>query len=71
MTLITPFHLDAVLHELPPERDTHTISRPRVIGPRLPALEEVLVDPKTTWQRLTLEWYGQGERSLEICTGTA
>ena len=71
VTLITPFHLDAVLHEPPPARDAHTIGRPRVIGPRLPALEEVLVDPKTTWQRLTLDWYGQGARTLEICTGTA
>ncbi len=71
VTLITPFHLDAVLHEPPPARDAHTIGRPRVIGPRLPSLQEVLVDPKTTWQRLTLDWYGQGERTLEICTGTA
>ena len=71
VSLITSFHLDAVLHEPPPERDAHTIGRPRVVGPRLPSLEEVLVDPKTTWQRLTLPWYGQGERTVEICTGTA
>jgi DDE superfamily endonuclease len=71
VTLITPFHLDAVLHEPPPTRDAHTIGRPRVVGQRLPSLEEVLSDPNTTWQRLTLDWYGQGERPLEICTGTA
>jgi DDE superfamily endonuclease len=69
--LITPFHLDAVLHEPPPERKAHTIGRPRVVGQRLPSLEHVLADPNTTWQRLTLDWYGQGERTLEICTGTA
>jgi hypothetical protein len=71
VTLITSFHLDAVLHEPPPERDAHTIGRPRVVGLRLPSLEAVLVDPKITWQRLTLDWYGQGERPLEICTGMA
>jgi hypothetical protein len=71
VSLITPFHLDAVLQEPPPQRDAHTIGRPRVVGSRLPSLEEVLVDPQTTWQRLTLDWYGQGERTLEICTGTA
>ncbi|HEY1351115.1 MAG TPA: transposase [Ktedonobacteraceae bacterium] len=71
VTLIIPFHLDAVLHEPPPARDAHTIGRPRVIGPRLPSLEEVLADPKTTWLRLTLDWYEQEERTLEICTGTA
>src|SRR5258708_2923163 len=71
VSLLTPFHLDAVLHEPPPERDAHTIGRPRVVGSRLPSLEQILADPNTTWQRLTLEWYGQGERTLEICTGTA
>jgi hypothetical protein len=42
-----------------------------VVGQRLPSLEKILADPDTTWQQLTLEWYGQGERTLEICTGTA
>ncbi len=71
VSLITPFHLDAALHELPPARTAHTIGRPRVVGSRLPALEQILADPDTTWQRLTLDWYGQGEQTLEICTGTA
>jgi hypothetical protein len=71
VNLLTPFHLDAVLHELPPERNGHTIGRPRVVGSRLPSLEQTLADPSTTWQCLTLNWYGQGERTLEICTGTA
>jgi hypothetical protein len=49
----------------------HTIGRPRVVGQRLPSLEQVLQDPETVWQKLTLDWYGEGERTLEICTGTA
>jgi len=49
----------------------HTIGRPRVGGLRLPALEQVLQDPETVWQKLTLDCYGQGERTLEMCTGTA
>jgi hypothetical protein len=71
VTLVTTGRLDAVLHEPPPERTPHTIGRPRVVGKRLPALERVLQDPETVWQKLTLPWYGQGERTLEICTGTA
>ncbi len=71
VTLITTGRLDAVLHEPPPERTPHTIGRPRVGGLRLPALETVLQDPDTVWQQLTLDWYGEGERTLEICTGTA
>jgi hypothetical protein len=52
-------------------RTQHTIGRPRVVGQRLPALETVLQDCETVWQKLTLDCYGQGERTLEICTGTA
>lgn len=71
VTLVTTGRLDAVLHESPPERTQHTIGRPRVVGKRLPAPEKVLQDPETAWQKLTLNWYGQGERTLEICAGTA
>lgn len=71
VTLVTTGRLDAVLHEPPPERTQHTIGRPRVVGKRLLALEQVLRDPDTHWGKLTLDWYGQGERPLDICTGTA
>ena len=71
VTLITTGRLDAVLHEPPPQRTQHTIGRPRVVGQRLPALAQVLQEPHTLWQSLKLDWYGQGERTLEICTGTA
>ena len=71
VTLITTGRLDAVLHEPPPERMKQTIGRPRVVGKRLPALEQVVLNPETIWQKLTLDWYGQGKRTLEICTGTA
>src|SRR5205823_2332849 len=52
-------------------RTRHTIGRPRVVGARKPSLEQVLQDPATVWQKLRLPWYGEGERTLEICTGTA
>jgi DDE superfamily endonuclease len=71
VTLITTGRLDAVLHDPPPERTQHTIGRPRVVGARLPSLEQVLQDPETVWQKLTLDWYGEGGRTLEVCTGTA
>lgn len=71
VTLITTGRLDAVLHEPPPERTQHTIGRPRVVGQRLASLERVLEDPETPWQTLTVSWYGEGEQTLEICTGTA
>ena len=71
VTLITTGRLDAVLHEPPPARTRHTIGRPRVEGLRLPALEKVLKDPHPFWQPLTVSWSGQGERLVEICTGTS
>ena len=71
VTLVTTGRVDAVLHEPPPPRTQHTIGRPRVVGQRLPSLEQVLQDPETVWQKLTLDWYGEGERMLEISTGTA
>jgi hypothetical protein len=71
VTLITTGRLDAVLHEPPAERAQHTIGRPRVVGQRLPALEQVLQDSETVWQELTLDWYGEGKRTVQMCMGTA
>ena len=71
VTLIAPFRLDSVIHQSPEVRTKHTIGRPRVVGKRLPSLETVLHDPKTVWQRITVDWYGEGKRALEICTATA
>jgi DDE superfamily endonuclease len=71
VTQMGPLALDAALYALPPARTTHTLGRPRVVGNRLPSLQSVLQDPATTWQRHTFDWYGQGERSLDLCTGTA
>jgi DDE superfamily endonuclease len=71
ITLIAPFRLDSVIHQPTPVRSPHTVGRPPVVGPRLPSLEHVLHDPHTVWQRLILDWYGEGERALELCSGTA
>lgn len=71
ITLIAPYRLDSVMHQPPPVRTKHTLGRPPVVGKRLPSLEHILQDPQTVWQRLTLDWYGQGSRTLELCSGTA
>src|SRR5260370_5871465 len=68
VTLVTPGRLDAVLHEAPPERTQHTIGRPRGPGKRLPSLAQVLQDPETGWQKVTLDWYGQRHRTPKMCT---
>ncbi len=71
VTLIAPFRLDSVIHQPVEARTKHTIGRPRVVGKRLPSLETVLHDPKAVWQRITVDWYGEGKRAVEICSATA
>jgi hypothetical protein len=71
ITLIAPFRLDSVPYQPAPLRAPHTRGRPRVVGPRLPCLAHVRSDPQTVWERLVLDWYGQGERALELCRGIA
>jgi hypothetical protein len=70
VTLIAPFRLDSLIPQPVARRDPHTLGRPRVVGPRLASLHHVLHDPHTPWQRLTLDWHGEGQRTLELCTGT-
>ena len=67
---ITRLRLDARLYAPAPPRRPHTVGRPRVKGERLPALDVVLADPTTTWQRLTIPgWYGEGPRAVDLATG--
>src|SRR5579883_1525930 len=41
-------------------------------GQDYPISEQVLVDPQTQWQTIKVNrWYGEGERQVEVCTGTA
>lgn len=69
--MVTRFRLDAALYEPAPERKPGQKGRPRKKGGRLPTLERRLHDPKTTWQRVTIQdWYGEGEREVEIVSGT-
>lgn len=72
VTIVTRLRLDAALYEAAPPRAPGTVGRPRKKGARLPRLEEVLTDKKTTWHRfLVSQWYGRGSYELEVTTGTA
>jgi len=70
--MITRLRLDAALYEPAPPRKPGQMGRTRLKGKRLPNLEQVLKNPKTKWQRLTLrQWYGEGRREVEITSTTA
>ena len=70
--MVTQLRLDAALYEPAPPRSSGTKGRPRKKGARLPKWAEVLVDPYTDWQTVTVaNWYGQGPTEVEICSATA
>lgn len=69
---ITRLRLDAALYNPVPPRPPGTVGRPRTKGARLPVLADVLTDPTTPWQRVTVpSWYGEGDRVIELHSGTA
>jgi len=70
-TLIAPLRFDACLYTPPPARHPRQEGRPRGVGTRLPQMDQVLVDAKTTWQKACVTWYGQGKQQLEYSSGTA
>jgi hypothetical protein len=72
ITCVTRLRLDAALYAPAPPRRPGTVGRPRTKGVRLPTLVEVLADTTTRWQRVIVPgWYGEGDRVVEICSGTA
>jgi hypothetical protein len=72
ITFITRLRLDAALYEPAPARDRRQIGRPRLKGDRLPALATVAENPATVWTPLTVaQWYGFGERRVEVASATA
>ena len=71
VTLITRLRLDAALYEPAPERRRGQMGRPRKKGKRLPTLKQVVSDPQTRWQQLSVTaWYGEGERPVDVVSGT-
>jgi hypothetical protein len=72
VTCVARLRLDAALYQPAPPRQPKTMGRPRTKGERRPTLAKVLTDQATSWQRLTVpDWYGEGERVVEICSDTA
>lgn len=71
-TFITRLRLDAHLCAPPPPRTLRQIGRPRVVGKRLPTLEQWCDDAATKWTVLTIaRWYGEAQREVEIVSQTA
>jgi hypothetical protein len=72
ITVITRLRLDAALYEPAPPRRPHQNGRPRVKGKRLPTLATVAVAVPTQWTAVPVaQWYGAGERTVEVASDTA
>jgi hypothetical protein len=71
-SLITRLRLDAALYDAAPERKVGQNGRPRLKGKRRRTLAALLLDATTEWTRVKVEnWYGKGEREIEICSEVA
>ena len=72
VTVVTRLRLDAALYEPAPPRRPRQIGRPRLKGKRLPSLAAVAADPATVWACIVVaDWYGAGERTVEVASATA
>jgi hypothetical protein len=72
ITFVTRLRLDAALYEPAPARRPGQRGRPRLKGKRLPDLSVVAEDRATVWDLTTIaNWYGEGERMVEIASQTA
>jgi hypothetical protein len=72
ITVVTRLRLDAALYDPAPPRRPGQPGRPRVKGKRQPRLAVRLADPATAWTPIRVaNWYGRGERALEVASGTA
>jgi len=70
VTWISRIRLDAAFYDWPgPQSDRKSGPKPKK-GERQPSLQARLDDPKTQWQRLTLNWYGGKAKVVEIVSGT-
>jgi hypothetical protein len=70
--MVTRLRLYARLIAPAPPRPPKVIGRPSRTGSRLPTLAQRLVDPATCWQpHLVPDWYGAGERRVELASGCA
>lgn len=70
--VITRLRLDAALYDPAPQRAPGARGRPRRKGARQPTLKTISTCETTIWHGVTLsQWYGQGDKAVEIATGTA
>jgi len=71
VTVVTRLRLDAALYDSAPTRKPGMKGAPRKKGARQPNLAHRISDPTTRWQAITVQWYANTQRTVEVATGTA
>jgi hypothetical protein len=71
VTVVTRLRLDAALYDPAPARQPGQRGAPRKKGARQPTLAQRSADPRTQWTSVTLGWYANTQRTVELATGTA
>jgi hypothetical protein len=68
LRLVSRYYANANLYEPPPAVVGTRNGRPRKKGAKMPSPAQVVADAQRS--RLRVNWYGGGQRSVEIVTGT-
>src|SRR3954463_15166560 len=72
VTVVTRLRLATAPRDTPRPRPPRRRGRSRLVGDRQPTLQQRIDDPRTRWCRLRVSgWYGRGETTLEVVSGTA
>jgi hypothetical protein len=71
VTVVTRLRLDAALYDPAPIRQPGTKGAPRKKGARQPTLAQRSIDPATPWMSVSVGWYANTQRTVELTTGTA
>jgi len=71
VSVVTRLRLDAALYDPAPARKPGQRGAPRKKGERQPSLAQRISDPATMWQTVTIQWYANTQRTVEVTTGTA
>src|SRR4051794_6295833 len=72
VAVVTRLRPDAALYAPAPPRRPGQKGRPRLKGQRRPTLAAVAADGAAVWTSVTVaQWYGSGERAVEVVTDTA
>lgn len=66
--LVSRMRMDARIFDFPTQNKKRK-GRPLLVGKRCPLFSNYLTDSATTWEKVTVNWYGGNEKELMIFTG--